>query len=84
MAEAEAAVREAEAAEADAVAAQAFAEAAMSTLKSRSSTKLVIVLNTYVLCSTIFVFNIFRCRYVASLFRFIPLHTYTMSLNKCE
>jgi myb proto-oncogene protein len=43
MAEAEAAVREEEAAEADAVAAQAFAEAAMSTLKSRSSTKLVIV-----------------------------------------
>ncbi|KAK1626696.1 hypothetical protein QYE76_001011 [Lolium multiflorum] len=42
MAEAEAAVREAEAAEADAVAAQAFAEAAMSTLKSRSSTKLII------------------------------------------
>ncbi|KAL5223688.1 hypothetical protein ABZP36_010327 [Zizania latifolia] len=57
MAEAEAAVREAEAAEADAVAAQAFAEAAMATLKNISSGKLVTVLSTSVLCSTVFLLH---------------------------
>lgn len=72
MAEAEAAVREAEAAEADAVAAQAFAEAAMLTLKNRSSAKLVIVLSTYTLCSTVFYFACFQLTFCC--FCILTLH----------
>ncbi|KAL5205694.1 hypothetical protein ABZP36_033903 [Zizania latifolia] len=78
MADAEAAVREAEAAEADAVAAQAFAEAAMATLKNRSSAKLVIVLSTLVLCSTVFLLHFCTWHSLLPCFLYSKVKSFTL------